>query len=71
MSEPGLLTKNLNTETQAAAMEDISARLHACLDVAGRTAGTLELPAALDLIECYRGTIRQLSFRKTMQTVSE
>ena len=62
MRDPGLLTKNLNTETQGAAMKDISARLHACLDVAGRAAGALELPAALDLIESYRGTIRQLSF---------
>ena len=71
MREPGLLTKNLNTEIQTAAMEDISARLHACLDLAGRAAGALELPAALDLIECYRRTIQQLSFRKTMQRISE
>ena len=62
MRDPGLLTKNLNTETQGAAMEDISASLHTCLDAAGRAADALELPAALDLIESYRGTIRQLSF---------
>jgi len=69
MTRPELLRNNLNAEAQDAAMEEISASLHSCLDQACHAVGPLELPGALDLIEWYRRTVRQLSFKETIHTV--